>query len=61
MTDLLGDPQILNEVGKHLASAVSNRNVDAIMTVATKGIPIAQAVAHHLNVPFLSSLGAIVK
>ena len=53
MTDLLGDPQILNEVGKHLASAVSNRNVDAIMTVATKGIPIAQAVAHHLNVPFI--------
>ena len=36
-----------------LASAVSNRNVDAIMTVATKGIPIAQAVAHHLNVPFI--------
>ncbi len=23
------------------------------MTVETKGIPIAQAVAHHLNVPFI--------
>ncbi|MEK3888935.1 pur operon repressor [Bacillus sp. FSL K6-3431] len=53
MTDLLGDSQILNEVGKHLASAVSNRDIDVIMTVATKGIPIAQAVAHHLNVPFV--------
>jgi len=53
MTDLLGDSQILNEVGKHLAAAVSNRKIDVIMTVATKGIPIAQAVAHHLNVPFV--------
>ncbi|MCR2823375.1 pur operon repressor [Lederbergia panacisoli] len=53
MTDLLGDSQILNEVGKHLASAVSNRDIDVIMTVATKGIPIAQTVAHHLNVPFI--------
>ena len=53
MTDLLGDSQILNEVGKHLAAAVSNREIDVIMTVATKGIPIAQAVAHHLNVPFV--------
>lgn len=53
MTDLLGDPQILNEVGKLLASAVSKREIDVVMTVATKGIPIAQTVAHHLNVPFV--------
>ncbi|CAM4249435.1 pur operon repressor [Lederbergia lenta] len=53
MTDLLGDSQVLNEVGKHLASAFSDRDIDVIMTVATKGIPIAQAVAHHLNVPFV--------
>ncbi|MFK4996585.1 pur operon repressor [Bacillus sp. N9] len=52
-TDLLGDSQILNEVGKYLASAVSERDIDVIMTVATKGIPIAQAVAKHLNVPFV--------
>ncbi|MCJ7842912.1 pur operon repressor [Lederbergia sp. NSJ-179] len=53
MTDLLGDSQILNEVGKLMASAVSDLNIDVVMTVATKGIPIAQAVAHHLNVPFV--------
>lgn len=53
MTDLLGDPQVLNEVGKHLASAFSDRDIDVIMTVATKGIPIAQSIAHHLNVPFV--------
>lgn len=54
MTDLLGDSQILNEVGKLLASAVSDLNIDVVMTVATKGIPIAQTVAHQLNVPFIT-------
>lgn len=53
MGDLLGDPQILNEVGKLLASAFSDQDIDVIMTVATKGIPIAQAISHHLNVPFV--------
>ncbi|WP_062107786.1 pur operon repressor [Bacillus niameyensis] len=53
MTDLLGDSQILNQVGKLLASAVSEREIDVIMTVATKGIPIAQTIAHHLNIPFV--------
>jgi purine operon repressor len=53
MTDLLGNPKIMNEVGKLLAAAVSDREIDAIMTVATKGIPIAQAVANQLNVPFV--------
>lgn len=53
MTDLLGNPKIMNEVGKLLAAAVSDRDIDVIMTVATKGIPIAQAVANQLNVPFV--------
>jgi len=53
MGDLLGDPKVLNEVGRHLASAVAGRKIDCIMTVATKGIPIAQAIAAYLNVPFV--------
>ncbi|MFD1706528.1 pur operon repressor [Siminovitchia sediminis] len=53
MGDLLGDPKILHEVGKHLAAAVTDKNIDVIMTVATKGIPIAQAVSTFLNVPFV--------
>lgn len=53
MGDLLGDPKILNEVGRHLAAAVAGKKVDVIMTVATKGIPIAQAVSSFLNVPFV--------
>ncbi|WOV84423.1 pur operon repressor [Sporosarcina jeotgali] len=51
MTDLLGNPQLMDKVGRVFASAFANHNIDVIMTVATKGIPIAQAIARHLNVP----------
>ncbi len=49
--DLLGNPSIINKIGKLLASAYSDKKIDAVMTVATKGIPIAHAIAAHLNVP----------
>ncbi|SES43553.1 pur operon repressor [Psychrobacillus sp. OK032] len=51
MTDLLGSPTLMNKVGKVFASAFASEKIDAIMTVATKGIPIAHAIARHLNVP----------
>ncbi|MBD7946268.1 MULTISPECIES: pur operon repressor [Psychrobacillus] len=51
MTDLLGEPALMNKIGKVFASAFANEKIDAIMTVATKGIPIAHAIARHLNVP----------
>ncbi len=51
MTDLLGQPSILQEVGRMFASAFANREVDVIMTVETKGIPIAYATASYLNIP----------
>lgn len=51
MTDLLGNPSLMNKVGKVFASAFANEKIDAIMTVATKGIAIAHAIARHLNVP----------
>ncbi|RDI38405.1 pur operon repressor [Falsibacillus pallidus] len=51
MTDLLGDPKVVNKVGKLLASAFAEKEIDLIMTVATKGIPIAHAAANYLNVP----------
>lgn len=51
MTDLLGNPSLMNKLGKVFASAFANEKIDAIMTVATKGIPIAHAIARHLNVP----------
>lgn len=51
MTDLLGNPGYMNRVGKVFASAFADQKIDVIMTVATKGISIAHAIARHLNVP----------
>ncbi|GEL06529.1 pur operon repressor [Rummeliibacillus stabekisii] len=51
MTDLLGNPELMNRVGKVFASAFCSQEIDVIMTVATKGISIAHAIARHLNVP----------
>ncbi len=51
MTDILGNPQWLRQVGKLFASAFADREIDVIMTVATKGIPIAHAIASFLNLP----------
>jgi len=53
LTDLLGEPQLLRKVGLIIASKYANQKVDAVMTVATKGVPIAQAVSYYLNVPFV--------
>ncbi|MGI2329722.1 pur operon repressor [Planococcus sp. YIM B11945] len=51
MTDVLGNPDMMNRVGKVFATAFAKEKIDVIMTVATKGIPIAHAIARHLNVP----------
>ncbi|PIC98647.1 MULTISPECIES: pur operon repressor [unclassified Sporosarcina] len=53
MTDLLGNPRFLDRIGKVIATAFFDKEIDAIMTVATKGIPIAHAIARHLNVPVI--------
>ncbi|MGG0719525.1 pur operon repressor [Robertmurraya massiliosenegalensis] len=51
MMDLLGDPSIVQRAGRLLASAYIDMKIDVVMTVATKGIPLAYAVASQLNVP----------
>lgn len=51
MTDLLGQPDLLLKVGKMFASAFIARDFDVVMTVETKGIPLAYATAEFLNVP----------
>ncbi|KRM00069.1 pur operon repressor [Liquorilactobacillus satsumensis] len=53
LSDLLGRPDILREVGRVIARQYLDRQVDAVMTVATKGVPIAQSVSTYLNVPFV--------
>ncbi|MCG1030323.1 pur operon repressor [Virgibacillus halodenitrificans] len=51
MSDLLGDPKMVREIGRIFASAFSHLNIDVVVTVATKGIPLAYAVASFLDVP----------
>lgn len=51
MTDILGNPSIVQKAGRLFASAYAHADIDVVMTVATKGIPLAYAVASQLNVP----------
>lgn len=53
LSDLLGSPSVLSRVGKLIATQYSNKRVEVVMTVATKGVPLAQAVARELGVPFV--------
>lgn len=53
LSDLLGEPELLRKVGQIIASKYKDQQIDAVMTVATKGVPIAQAVSYQLNVPFV--------
>ncbi|WP_105957357.1 pur operon repressor [Apilactobacillus quenuiae] len=53
MNDLLNRPSILRQIGRLIATMYKNKKIDAVLTVATKGIPIAQSVATLLNVPFI--------
>ncbi|RYL89822.1 pur operon repressor [Sporolactobacillus sp. Y61] len=51
MTDILGDPGLVNALGRLITSAFINEQIDVVMTMETKGIPIAYAVASQRNVP----------
>lgn len=54
MTDILGQPSIVNEIGKMFASAFSDKLIDVVMTAETKGISLAYATAAQLNVPVVT-------
>ncbi|MEN1966465.1 pur operon repressor [Lentibacillus sp. N15] len=51
MSDILGNPKMVKQIGRVLAASFSSVDIDVVMTVATKGIPLAYAVAAVLNVP----------
>lgn len=53
LSDLLGDPEVLREVGRLIATQYEAQDVDVVMTIETKGIPLAQSVAMYLNRPFV--------
>jgi purine operon repressor len=51
MSDLLGNPETVREIGRVFASRFSEKDIDVVVTVATKGIPLAYATASFLDVP----------
>ena len=53
LSDILGSPQDLRQIGQLIATKYAYSNVDYVMTIETKGIVLAQAVSRFLNVPFV--------
>lgn len=51
MSDILGQPAVMHEIGHIFATAFAGRDIDVVMTVETKGIPLAYATASFLNLP----------
>ena len=53
LTDLIGDPLLMNEVGMFFARVFVDSDLDAVLTIETKGIPIAMMTARILNLPLV--------
>ncbi|ASA25027.1 pur operon repressor [Paenibacillus donghaensis] len=51
MSDLLGLPSLMEQAGKIIATAFHGIPIDVVMTVETKGIPLAYATAAQLGLP----------
>lgn len=51
--DLIYSPPIVTKIGEILSFPFQERDVDAVVTVETKGIPIALMCARSLNVPLV--------
>lgn len=50
MTDLMYNPEIISKAGVMLSSCFKEKNADYVITVETKGIPLAYEVARNLGV-----------
>src|SRR5699024_4962785 len=53
LSDLLGRPDVLRYVGRVIARQYIDKQIDAVMTVSTKRVPIAHSVASYLHIPFV--------
>ncbi|WEV43943.1 pur operon repressor [Lactobacillus sp. ESL0684] len=53
LSDILCNPRYLDKIGKLISTRYAYSNIDVVMTIETKGIPLAQVVAQYLNVPFI--------
>lgn len=53
MTDIIYSPDVVSVIGRILATRFMEYELDYVLTVETKGIPIALMTARALNVPLL--------
>jgi len=53
MMDLLNNPQIVKKIGMILADEFIDRDIDYVVTIETKGIPIGLMTAEFLGVPLV--------
>ena len=53
MTDIMYNPQIIGTAGVILSTYYKSLDVDYVVTVETKGIPLAYEVARNLGVPLV--------
>jgi purine operon repressor len=53
MTDIVLSPSFAKEVGEIFATKFSDLEIDYVITVETKGIPLALMTAHAYNVPLV--------
>jgi purine operon repressor len=53
MSDLLSKPDVVNCIGRMFSSHFQRTEPEYVMTVETKGIPLAYATAQYLNVPYI--------
>lgn len=51
LADLLQDPELLDSIAKLIATKYQYQEIDAVVTIETKGIGLCVAVAKYLNVP----------
>ena len=51
MSDIMWNPKMMNDFGDLIATMYGDVEIDAVVTIATKGISLANAVARKLNVP----------
>ncbi len=53
MLDIIYDPKKVSEIGRVFAGCFYDKNIDYVITVETKGIPLAFITAKYLNVPLV--------
>ena len=51
MSAIMGNPKMMNDFGDLIATMYGDVEIDAVVTITTKGISLANAVARKLNVP----------